>query len=302
LRLPPAVQPNAAGEPRRQPPDFTGFFHRLAETTDGAQRPLDRARDQLLEASNHLYPDQRQAIRQVLGAARAVKGSFTHRTFQELVLGSATFSQVYAQPPALAVESYLLKYDRPLISAAARDGLLRWMQTAGGAAIMTSRPSQPLPGVFSTPEAELGARLVGLEDLPIVGLGGLNWLAERRGVAAPTFLKPSPVHALAACLRAAGLPLEESLLQAAALADEAAADAWRLLEAARICVFEDSPAGMHSARKAVELLGRAGVTAALELYGIAEHAEKAGALRRQGAVVFPTVEAALQAAKVCQPA
>jgi hypothetical protein len=45
------------------------------------------------------------------------------------------------------------------------------------AGILTNRPSRSPDGYLSSPEAELGMALIGLEDLPYVGSGILAWFA-----------------------------------------------------------------------------------------------------------------------------
>lgn len=297
LRLPQSInhaRPPIAGLKR---PDFAGFAERLIRETNNSQLPLERARAVLESADRHRAAHQ-EAIRQILSTARALPGSLTHRTFQELVLGSQVFANVYGVLPALNTDSYLLQFDLPLISKETRAALLAWLNSHQRAVIMTSRPSEPLAGAFSTPEAELGARLLGLDEIPIVGLGGLNWLSEQTGAPPQSYLKPGPVHALAALARAAGAPLDESLRMAAGLVNGQVAAPWHQIEAADICVFEDNTAGLISAQSATHILSGAGISTRLELYGITENEIKATALREPGARVFPSINAALRQAGV----
>jgi hypothetical protein len=59
-------------------------------------------------------------------------------------------------------------------------------------------------------------------------------------------------------------------------------------------VFEDAPKGIRSARRAADLLLRAGVEIDLRLTGITESPAKAAALEAEGASVFPSLSMALE--------
>ncbi len=226
-------------EPARRlpipPPEFSRFASQLADPDLQELRPLARAERLLLDTRRNFTPSQSAQIRSILHTARSAGGSLTHCTFQELVLGSEVYSQTYQLPAVLNAQSYLQLYDLPLLQPESIASIRRWLEApAQMAAIFTSRPSQALPGVFSTPEAEMGAALVGLENLPIIGLGSLLWLSQRRQAGPQAFVKPSPVHVLSALLLALGYPPQTCLEEAAALAlDGTASPIWKDLEGAR---------------------------------------------------------------------
>jgi hypothetical protein len=251
----------------------------------------------LLAHASRLDGQQSDQIRTVLQTARGADGSLIHRTFQELVLGSAVYAQTYPYPALLGVESYLKKFDHPLLAQETAEAILRWREApAQFAAIFTSRPSRPLPGVFSTPEAELGAALVGLGELPVIGLGSLLWLSEQRQAGPQAFLKPSPVHVLAASLSALKHPTLTCLQEAAALALDGKIEAiWTELAGAELTVFDDSPAGLGSAAAAQACLAQAGVQVTMNLVGIASDPQKIAALHRLGARTYPDIVTALEA-------
>lgn len=277
------------------PPNFRRFAALLGKPELTGLRPLERAERLLLSRNNNFTPDQAQQLRSILRNARSAEGSLTHCIFQELVLGSQVYAQTYDLPAILNSPSYLSLYDRPLISSQEVQGLIQWLERPNHrGAIFTSRPSRPLPGVFSTPEAELGAALVGLERLPILGLGGLLWLSEQRQAGAQAFVKPSPVHVLSALLLALDIPMGTCLQEAASLALEGRAGSlWSGLEGARAIVFDDSPAGLESAKSAAACLRTAGVSLQIELIGIAADSAKVEVLRRMGAQTYPTLSQAL---------
>ncbi len=278
------------------PPDFRHFARLLGKPELLPLRPLERAERLLLSHGNTYSADQQDQLRHILRSARSAEGSLTHCTFQELVLGSQVYTQVYALPAVLNTPSYLTLYDRPLITPKCAQELIRWLDHPGRrAAIFTSRPSQPLPGVFSTPEAELGAKLVGLEKIPILGLGGLLWLSKQRQAGPQAFVKPSTVHVLSALLLSQGNPLETCLVEAARLAlDGTLSPIWKPLQGAWVAVLDDSPAGLESARSAAEHLHAAGIALEMRLYGVAGNFDKAAALRNLGAETLTAVTTALE--------
>lgn len=172
--------------------------------------------------------------------------------FQQFTLG-ADFEPTYGLPQTIETESLLLKFDRPALNRPIPDH----------SAIYTARPSNPprdvpaLQGLGYAPEAELGAKLVGLSHLPLIGYGSLRWLAETVGGGVHHYVKPSPVHGLAAIGAAAGAPesgaliAAEALLRGEWLSPLKELRGWR----GRVTVFEDSASSIRGVREAVKRLG-----------------------------------------------
>jgi phosphoglycolate phosphatase-like HAD superfamily hydrolase len=295
LTLPPTWTWPAHPRHEVAPPNFRPFAHSLTQACLQGLSPLKRAERLLLDNANPRTNEQDRAVKSILRHARQIEGSLTHRIFQELVLGSPVFAETYGLPPSLDTESYLLKYDRPTLSVPGRAKLLQWLQEAHHqAVIFTSRPSRSPAGHLGTPEAEIGAHGAGLEMLPIVGLGGLSWLGAQRGCDSESFLKPSPVHTLAALRLALGDPLEGALEATAALVLDGQADhTWRALHRAQVYAFEDTVSGLKSVRVAKDILEKVGVTVGVHLFGITDRAPKRQALETAGAVVAPTLSVAL---------
>jgi len=296
LTLPPAPDAPILPPHDRPAPDFQAFARSLSQPRLNGLRPLQRAERLLLDDASSRTPVQRRAIQSVLRNARQMEGSLTHRIFQEFVLGSQVFAETYGLTPSLDTESYLLRYDRPLLSAPTRAKLMAWLQhDTRRAVIFTSRPSRS-PDGLGTPEAEIGARGVGLDALPILGLGGLTWLSARRERHPEFFLKPAPVHVLAALRLALGDPLEQALQAAATLVVDGQADPdWRKLDGAQVCAFEDGIAGLESTRAAKDILERIGVSINAHLFGISDSGPKRRALEAVGATVSPALAVALEA-------
>ena len=260
--------------------------------------PLERAGRYFLHKPDRTHKQERILHDLILGA-RMAESSLTHRTFQELVLGSAEFRRVYGLTPEMECESYLLQYDLSnLPEGKPKKDLMDWLSTADHtAAIITSRPSRAPAGVFSTPEAEFGAKLAGLEDVPILGWGGLCWLGLQTHVNPQSFCKPSPVHALAAMRLAVGVGQETALTEAADLVRYGLASPdWDVLRGIEVTVFEDTPGGIRSLQAAAKVLGKLGVALQTCYFGIAREEVKVKALKACSARVFPSLTEALEAA------
>jgi hypothetical protein len=142
-------------------------------------------------------------------------------------------------------------------------------------------------------------KVAGLKALPMAGAGHMLWLAKLHGQKPDAYLKPNPVHSLAAFAFALGAG-EGAALEAARIFVEEK----KLLspldriteEGADVVVFEDSPTGVIGTQSAVDLLRRACLEVRLSFLGVTAGAEKRAALEALGAKVFTTTDEALEAA------
>ena len=293
------ADPLPLASPPRPLPDLAALARAFSTPAMLPLHPLERAGRFFLRKPGRTAL-QEQTLHDLILGARLADLSLAHRTFQELVLGSQEYARVYDFPPEHHCESYLLTHDRPTLSQAAAQQLCEWIAAPGhAAAVITSRPSRAPAGVFSTPEAELGARLVGLENIPIAGWGGLCWLGLQTHISPQSFLKPSPVHALAGMRMALGAGQEIALKEAADLAENGLAGPdWHQLRESEISVFEDTPGGVQSLQAAVRLLEKGGVPLRPAYYGIAREPVKLQALEACSARVFASLADALEA--VCK--
>ncbi len=273
-------------------PDFQAFFRSLPRHRS---RPLQAAERSLLTDGSGYTETQASSLRTILRGARKFRGSLTHLLFQEFVLGSQLFQDSYGTEPHLHVAGYLLTRDRPTLPTQTREELLDWLgKQDQHAAVFTNRPSKPEKGSPGTPEAELGLAVTELEMLPLVGQGELALLADERGMAPDSLLKPCAAHALVAMRRAIGDPLEVSLHAAAALAlDQVGDPTWETLSGAEIFVFEDSAKGLESVAAAQACLDRVEVSIQTTKLGVTESVDKRQSLEAAGAEVFPNLEQAL---------
>jgi hypothetical protein len=278
-------------------PDILKLAHSLSTPALLPLHPLERAA-RLFFHKEGRTDQQEQLLHDLILGARMADLSLTHRTFQELVLGSEVFSQAYAFRAEHGCESYLLKYDHSNLPDEAVSRLRDWISAEGqAAAVITSRPSNAASGVFSTPEAELGAKLVGLDGIPIVGWGGMCWLGLQTHINPQSFLKPSPVHALAGMRAAMSESQEIALTEAADLVENGIAVAdWENFRDAKISVFEDAPGGIKSLQAASQVLRKMGIPINAKYYGIARERIKVDALMASSAQIYPSLVEALEAA------
>jgi hypothetical protein len=266
-------------------PDFSAW---AVKTKDFAGLPNERARDALLcEAPTALHGD----LHALLDDVRDPRASETTRLLYTFVLGSALFEQHYEMRAEVATPSLLETLDVPMIDDRTRDIILN-----SRAAIYTARPSLPpqgKPGLYQTPEAEIAARQLKLEGIPVMGLGPMQWLVDQFGGGMWDYAKPAPVQPIAAMLAATGMPISEAALAAQEFLAVGALEALRPLHGATVMVFEDNVGGVRAAQKAAALLAERGVHVRVIGYGIAKDEAKRAALADVCEQVFDDVNTAL---------
>lgn len=298
------------------PLDFPGLARRVAAAWGPEELPSAAAlRLFLSDAASHAHgngrlPGLSRTLSTLLADTRSMPASPTTFVFQHYALGSRAFEATYGIPSVIETESYIQLHDRPGITPPLRDRVLA-LAEAGALfpVIYTLRPSEApreledRPIGFS-PEAELAVRLVGMQGLPLMGLGRVSWLESRHKARPDAFGKPSPVHALAAVLAALTRNERESLDRAHALFVGAKLDPGLETlggQPLEVHVFEDSPSGVRGAREAVSILRQAGLDARLHAWGITTTHAKAQALLTLGARLFPNVDAAIETALSSNP-
>ncbi|MBI3241360.1 MAG: hypothetical protein HYZ49_03610 [Chloroflexi bacterium] len=273
----------AALSPNGARPDY----HAIAERVAGEIRPGEYP----AEAAYRVLPRPPftgWGVRtdEILLHSRDIHRSPVLSLFQQYALGEA-FETTYGLPRIIESEATLSKYDSPQLTVYAPQNSV----------IYTTRPCKPprdvtpLPGY--APEAELGAELVELSYLPLIGYGSLHWLAETVGGNADAYLKPSPVHAWAAIAAAAQFPESESLRAAEALSrGEWQSPLADLRERGGIVtVFEDSASSIQSVREAVKALGEAWACVGV---GVAEGGPKYDALKKVADRIYPSIDSAIR--------
>ena len=127
--------------------------------------------------------------------------------------------------------------------------------------------------------------------MPIVGFGSLQWLEAQVGGKAEWYVKPSPVHALAAIAVASGAPESESLIAAELFARGETPALFKELRRRRVTVFEDSARSIGGVREAVRLLGSGWECVGI---GIANGGPKLAALEKAADRVYASVDEAIE--------
>ncbi len=250
-----------------------------------------------------IYPSIPDPLRRsLLLHSRNVYRSTTTRLFQQFVLGSQRFREVYGLPAQVQAPCYLQTYDQPLLEPSSLQRLERaWRSGRIWAAAMTARPSLPprevsAPDQPYPPEAEAALELLGLADLPLIGLGKVEYVARQANLPVEKLLKPSPAQALAAALVASGSS-EINAIQAAVawLANPTAIHRFNgLPKQFELHVVEDTLGGIRSTRAAAEGLRQLGYRVDLYAWGLTDgNALKRTTLEKEDVRCFDTWEALL---------
>jgi hypothetical protein len=266
-------------------PDFSAIARRVGEATPSGGLPshtalalftadlagLSLASAETLPATSLLH--------HLLADCYNIAHAPAMQIFQNYAIGHVEYQQYYGLPPRLESEPLLEKLDRPLLKPALRDRLLaaRDAHTLYPV-IYTARPSLPPIEITSplrgyTPEAEIARNMVGLDRVPIMAFGKLDWLAQRLGLPGADgagLIKPSSFHSIAA-LGAARTGLEIESLKAAFAVERGDHLRYPLTACAgeTVHVFEDSSSSLHAVTRAVEKLNRQGLNLKLVRHGVA---------------------------------
>jgi hypothetical protein len=269
----------------KTPPDLLLDFASLArrvgtETRVGGGLPAEAALRLYLadlDVEGHPFASiARPLLGHLLADMYAIERSPAMQVFQNYVLGDQAYAAYYGLPVRVMGEGLLQQLDRPLLNGPWPAEILR--RRAVGAlfpVLFTARPSlapvenaAPVRGY--TPEAEIARDLVGLEGVPAMGFGKVDWMARRVGRAGSDLVKPSPVHAMAA-LGAARTGLEVESLKAALAVERGDHLRYPLTACAsqEVHVFEDSTSSLAAVARAVALVNRQGLNLRLVRHGIA---------------------------------
>ena len=247
------------------------------------------------------FPHLPEALRHdLLTGTRSVQQSPTTQMIQHFTLGSKHFQETYGLAARVETESYLLLYD---ISPINDDIRARLLQPDHHLVAFTNRPSGPprelghgLPGY--APEAELALELTGLQHMPMIAFGRIEYLASLHGHDAATLEKPSPFHALAAVL-AAWTGEELTALQAANHWYETSSLNGQFIKLPRsfdLIVVEDTLGGVRSVRAAAEILKQAGFQVNVRPMGLTSgSAAKASTFKRAGVLHYAGWETIIEA-------
>ncbi len=239
-----------------------------------------------------------------LKRSRSITHSPILQYFQNLILGSDQLNTYLDSPVLISSESYLLMFDEPLIDTHTKEILDELKEKLLiFPSIITARPSLHPDGDELTnsgnyfPEAELALKRLKMVDFPYIGYGALQSLASIRGGSGDNYVKPIPLHALAAILSSGGVDLLDSLNIAYDYLfnhqkDQVNKFFSNLVKPINISIFEDSAIGIKSLRTSCEKLISDGIEINLSVYGIAENELKKASLKKENAFIFPSINEA----------
>jgi hypothetical protein len=272
-----------------QTPAYDDF---LDSFTHVGSLPCRSAYEKIIQENPALGESQKSHLREILFNARDIDKSPLLGSHQETVLGSEAFHDHYHLAPQLGIKSYLTEYDQPALTPETKKTLYTWLSDNNHlAGIMTNRPSSTPPGYLSSPEAELGAELIGMRDLPLLGSGMLAWFAVTQcQIPDHVLLKPNPVHALALMQICFGEPVNKALSLAYDLwRGVGHRNDWLKLNHAEILIFEDARKGFESGQTAKALLDQQKIDIDLQLIGISQNPIKRAALQELADQVFSDI-------------
>jgi len=295
-RFPKTLDPSLSSEFSVPAINFSDYINDLK--LDRIYRP-EEVYDLIKARSNQLNSDQKEYLDLLVQSNRDIYGSPVVPIMQELILGSQLFQETYDLPSQLNLKSYPQQYDKPALSEINHDHLQRWLtKTNHHAAIFTNRPNiPPDKSYFGTPETEIGQKIINFEDLPVMGAGSLEWMADKTQTPPGGYKKPDPVHALAAIQVALGQSIEISLERAISLINQNQStqitNEWGELNQASVFVFEDSVGGLLSAQKAGQILADVGIPNKIHLIGIGQQSEKIGSLLKISDEVYSDINSSI---------
>jgi hypothetical protein len=259
-----------------------------------------------------LFPrlGHRKIFRQILGDTNKEMVSPSTRLFQNLVLGDQLFEQVYNQKASFVTDSYLKCFDTSLLYSTTCEFIRQLTNDKRiKLVVYSARNSYPPREVIGSymgyaPEAEIALEVLGMNDLPLISSGRLNFLAKQVNRPLNHFLKPAPYQALAAIAAAIMGKELDALIWALDVCDYIAEGELQRTNDKQVLlpiemhdldihIFEDSPNGLRSGKAIAEILSRLGASVKLRSWGISTNSIKIDALRKEGAVVKKNVNEAL---------
>lgn len=271
-RLQETIQAIAAANIRLQQPDYQKLARSVPKPPSPDIKP-SRA------ALGTFFPEHPVFV-ELLGNAHHPDALMT-QIFQQFVLGHEQYARTYHRAPLLETDSLLEALDIPLLTPESAERLAAADHVQH--VIYTARPGLPPSFVQDwvgySPEAEIAQKLLQLHNIPVIGYGRVQWLAQQTGVHPASYVKPSPVQALAAIYSAVlygSENWEENALRLA-ISDGHLPEVI-MAQPLHVIVCEDSTGGIRGVRQAVEHLQKYhDVT--FKAVGVADGAVKRDALQ-----------------------
>jgi hypothetical protein len=286
-------------------PDYRGFAKQLGDAHGSVHLPdvaLELLSTQFFNANNGSEIAWKELLGAFLNGTRSPYKSYGTKLFQNIVLGSDQFKKTYALETEIESDSILEREDRVAITRESASILLKLDQRDNfRAGIYTARPSLPPrdkeASVGYSPEAEIAVGMSGLDRLPLVAMGMMDWLAQQHGDRTEELTKPNTTQALAALLAAVKRRSDSATLNLAyQFAREKRTDI-ELPELSgkdvRMYVFEDTISGVKPAIALGTSLRSNGYRVSVKGLGIATDNHKLSALSEVCFKQFPNVNEAI---------
>ena len=283
--------------------DYTPIADRLGEVAEPVSTVCELAYQMSLPGQpDPLFPHLagHPLLDLLLKCSREISVSPVTRLFQQYAIGSQAFEENYHLPVEVTTELFLRLYDRPQLDLGLAARLLHgWHAGTYHLAVYTARPStvrdiEPSYELAFAPEAEMVLDLVGLEEVPLVGLGQVNHISSLTGQPSSQIMKPSIIQALGAIGAAVTRDEIGAMVDAARwAADPQAPGLFGHFPPLDIVVFEDLAGSIRAVRQAGEMLSRIGIQNRVIPYGISGSPLKIAALRAAGAIIMPDINQAV---------
>ncbi len=288
MSLPERIASIRAAVPYSNRQDYTQLADQLTNGL-GSGHPPDAALSLLskkLETELGLpnVLDWIDLLKSFLVGTRSAYESYGTRLFQNIILGSDDFEKTYALQSEYDGRSLLRTEDKVLISKRSV-GRLHEINTDDNyrLAIYTARPSHPFPSKRQrgySPEAEIALEAAGLERLPLIGMGAMEWLAKEHGERPEDLTKPNTTQALAALISALAKITDITCLEEAYKIDKLGGDPdstiikeLKQLDVI-IYVFEDTISGIKPMLAVAEKLNDHNYSISVKPMGIAQDKNK----------------------------
>jgi len=281
------------------------LFADLQKTRDGFEHPSAALIYKQFVPKAHVSESRRRAWEKLLAAfllgTRSPYKSYGTRLFQNIILGGNEFEKTYNLKSEYTGPSLLKQEDKVAIKRATVEAILRLKEQGSfRAGVYTARPSlppldlAPLPGY--SPEAELALEASGMSELPLVGMGSMEWLAQKHNRNPETLTKPHTTQALSALLAAVrGSSNSKTLELAYDFVHGQLGDLEELKDKnLDIYVFEDTISGIIPMQTLGDILSQKGYQIEAHALGIATDDNKIASLEKVCTKVFPNVNDAFE--------
>ncbi len=286
-------------------PDFLQLAQDMASTASHSHPPdlaLNLFRDKL-STVNH-SKSWIDLLNRFLVGTRSAYSSYGTRLFQNIILGSRDFERTYELTSEYQGIGLLRAEDITLINQKTVGQLMELSKHQScSIGVYTARPSLPpkqanISHVGYSPEAEIALENAGMDVLPLIGMGMMEWLGKQHNERTEDLTKPNSTQALAALINTITSGEDVvALTEAYAIDKQNKSPAETRLAAISekktvVYVFEDTISGIVPLQKTTQMLKSLGFDLQLEALGIATDPNKRTALEKHCKCVFADVNEA----------